>query len=386
MRPKRTAKPKLGRLEKIHPEDYWQNAADFQHWLAEADNLELLSEALGLELQPYGEDDALEHDSPEAPEEASEPEEDNADYGLFQVPEREERVLVTAQPGPIAASHLGHLITWAADESATTVVWVAAEFSATQAHTLQWLNQLGQGRVTFWGVEVELWRIGKNAMAANFRLVCSATDDESAELAESIAEVGSEADGAADRSTVNLEAEAIPEPEPLTALQQENLDFWHGLCDRMDRVGSLVKPGNPTPEVTMGFAIARAGFRLNAILDRDHQSLYTELLLSGADAHPHFYLLAHERELIADEIGLPLIWDDAGEQTCVIASTLTGVDLSDRDRWLHYQTWFCDCLERFYEVFFDRIKQLDAAGYQPLPHRPTESLTDALILPASHRS
>ena len=57
----------------------------------------------------------------------------------------------------------------------------------------------------------------------------------------------------------------------------------------------------------MGFAIARADFRLYAILDRDHRSLHTELLLSGVDAHPHFYLLAHERALVEDEIGYPLI-------------------------------------------------------------------------------
>jgi hypothetical protein len=50
MRPKRSAKPKLGRLKKIHPADYWQNAADFCQWLAEADNLELLGEALGFDL------------------------------------------------------------------------------------------------------------------------------------------------------------------------------------------------------------------------------------------------------------------------------------------------------------------------------------------------
>ena len=93
----------------------------------------------------------------------------------------------------------------------------------------------------------------------------------------------------------------------------------------VDRQGSLVKPGSPSTESTLGFAIARAGFRLNAILDRDHSSFYTELLLSGIDAQPHFHLLAQEREAIADAMGLPLIWDGTGEQACMVASTLTSV-------------------------------------------------------------
>jgi hypothetical protein len=356
MRPKQSAKPKLGRLEKIHPADYWQTADDFQHWLAEAENLELLSEALGFDLQPFEMDDA-----------ASE----RGDYGLFQTTEGDDLVLVAAQPGATEAQHLGHLITWAAAETVSTVVWIAADLAPDHSDALQWLNRISQGQVSFLGVEVELWCIGKNAMAVNFDQVCPPPEPVDAEAEDEDSGV----------------AEAVaPEPEPLTEVQQENLDFWSGLCERMDRLGSLVKPGNPTPAATMGFAIARAGFRLNAILDRDHRSLYTELLLSGIDAHPHFYLLAHERDLIADEIGLPLIWDESGEHTCVIASTLGEVDLANRDRWPAYQDWFCDCLERFYEVFFERIKQLDANGYHAMPHRNTAPLTDTLILPASHRS
>lgn len=364
MRPKPSAKPKLGRLEKMNPADYWQNAADFQHWLAEAENLELLSDALGLALTPLAEDEAAKDKSDTA-----------SDYGLFQDAETDQIVLVAAYPGVSETPQLGDLITGAALAEASTVVWIAAEFTAAHQQTLDWLNQLGQDQAQFLGVEVELWCIGKNAMAVNFN-----------PLQDSLGESEEGADeGSQPQASVAAEPEPEPEPEPLTEAQQANLDFWTGLCEQMDRLGSLVKPGNPTPESTMGFAIARAGFRLNAILDLDHRSLYTELLLSGIDAHAHFYLLAHERELIADEIGLPLIWDDSGEQTCVIACLLENVDFDNRDHWPHYQAWFCDCLERFYEVFFERIKQLDANGYHAMPRHRVEPLTDALILPASQR-
>lgn len=347
--PKRAAKPKLGRLEKLDPTDYWQTQADFQQWLTEAETLDLLSEAAGLSLDP-SDDDPL----PEL------------DYALLTEADSGALVLVAAHRSGADLSDLGQLLAWAAAENAATVVWVAPDFSASVALTLDWLNQSSE--VTFLGLTVELWQIGQTALAANFIPVCGAVDDDESEPeAEALEEA----------------VVSEPEPEPLTPLQQENVEFWSGLCDRMDRQGSLVKPGSPTPEVSMGFAIARAGFRLNAILDRDHGSLYTELLLSGIDAQPHFHLLAEEREAIADEMGLPLIWDGAGDQACMIASTLAAVDLGDRDRWPEYQAWFCDCLERFYEAFFDRIKRLDANGYQPLPKRA--SLTDTLVLPARPR-
>ncbi|MGG6241619.1 DUF4268 domain-containing protein [Nodosilinea sp. AN01ver1] len=349
--PKRSAKPKLGRLQKLDPTDYWQTQADFQQWLTDAETLELLSESVGLEL--------------------SLPETDEAQSEAFTLllEAESETVLLAGHLGTPEAADLGRLLSWAAKAKTTMVIWVAPAFSTDVGPTLDWLEQTSE--VMFVGVTVELWSIGKAAMAANFMPIYGAVDDSDAELEES-------ADAEADLPTE-------PEPEPLTELQQENLDFWSGLCDRLDRVGSLVKSGSPSIEATMGFAIARAGFRLNAILDRDHNSLYTELLLSGIDAQPHFHLLAQEREAIADNIGLPLIWDGAGDQICMVASALTDVDLGDRGLWPTYQAWFCDCLERFYETFFDRIKQLDANSYQPLPRHRATDLNDALILPAQPR-
>jgi hypothetical protein len=353
--PKRSAKPKLGRLEKLDPPDYWQTQADFQQWLIDPETLELLGEATGLKLT-----------MPDADPQPN-------DYALLLDAATETPVLVVAALGVPKAADLGQLLAVAAAETVGTVVWVAPAFAADLATTLDWLNLISE--VAFLGLTVELWQIGKTAMAANFIPISGELEDSAADLGdEPLAETIAEAP----------EPEA-PEPEPLTELQQENLDFWSGLCDRMDRQGSQVKPGSPSTEATMGFAIARAGFRLNAILDRDHHSLYTELLLSGIDAQPHFHLLAEERDAIADAIGLPLIWDGAGEQACMVASALTEVDLTHRDSWPDYQRWFCNCLERFYEVFFDRIKQLDANGYQPRPRQRTASETDALILPARSR-
>ncbi|PSN12766.1 hypothetical protein C7293_18780 [filamentous cyanobacterium CCT1] len=351
--PKRSAKPKLGRLQKLDPTDYWQTQADLQQWLTESETLELLSEAVGLELSLP--------DTDEAQTEA---------YTLLLEADGEV-ALVAGYLGTPEAADLGSLLAWAAAAEATMVIWVAPAFAADVCHTLDWLEQASE--TMFLGVTVELWSIGKAAMAANFMPICGAVDDSDAELEES-----EDAEAEADLPTE-------PEPEPLTELQQENLDFWSGLCDRLDRVGSLVKAGSPSIESTMGFAIARAGFRLNAILDRDHNSLYTELLLSGIDAQPHFHLLAQDREAIADDIGLPLIWDGAGDQTCIVATALADVDLGDRNLWPTYQAWFCDCLERFYEAFFDRIKQLDANSYQPLPRHQATDLNNALILPAQPR-
>lgn len=356
--PKRSAKPKLGRLEKLDPTDYWQTQADFQQWLTDEETLELLGESVGLGF-------SLTADQPVE------------GYTLLTEDNTAATVLVAAHLDAPTAADLGLLLAWAAAEDAAIVLWVAPEFSAEAVLTVDWLNQTSE--ITFLGLTVDLWRIGKAAMAANFIPTCGAVEDDGETQDEE-----DEADPPPD-AMLPEDPPREPEPEPLSELQQENLDFWTGLCDRMDRRGTLVKPGSPATAATMGFAIARAGFRLNTILDRDHGSLYTELLLSGIDAQPHFHLLAQEREAIADQVGVPLIWDGAGDDACMVACTLAEVELDNRDRWPDYQAWFCDCLERFYEAFFDRIKRVDAAAYQPLPRSRRESYGETLILPEQAR-
>ena len=350
MQPRKSTKPPLGRLEKIDLEDYWQAEADFITWLAEADNLELLGESLGLEL------DAL----PEASQ--------ASDFYFFcREATLDQPVLVACQLEAAEIDQVGSLLAAAAEVEAAAIVWVARSFEAESQVALDWLNQIAP-EVDFWAVTVELWRIGKKAMAANFSPICSPYLEEVLDAEEE-----------------ELEPEPEPEPEPLSETEQENLDFWSGLSTALDQRGSIVKPGAASPQTAMGFAIARAGFRLWASIDRDRNQLRVELRLLDEDAHPHFCLLAHERELIHDEMGFPLAWDDADQSKCAIYCILTEVDMGDREHWSDYRSWFCETLERFHEVFGDRIKTLDANTYEPLPDYSFDP-RNAVILPVDART
>lgn len=347
-----SSRPPLGRLEKIDLSTYWQGEdTDFTPWLAQADNLKILGDALGMELEVVTEDQRA---------------------GSFPVDLlcRDQTsgrwVLVENQLDATDFSHLGRLITYAAALDACNVVWIASHFSPEHRAALEWLNRVTQEEVIFFGLEIELWRIGSSAMAVNFNPVAQPTQWDiplpSAEPVETVEEIVE---------------------EPLSETEQQNLDFWNGLCRHLERRGSIVKPGAPEVKEVMGFAIGRAGFRLYASIDREDNCLYIELLLSGEDAQPHFYLLAEERADIEAELEMALAWDDqAGEKACAIYCTFPQASLEDVDRWPDYYHWFCNCLEHFHEVFADRIKHLNATDYQPLPDYGFNPLHGSLILPS----
>lgn len=116
----------LGQMKRRDAADLWKHEGyDFTPWLATADNIGRLADALGIELQveatevPVGpfSADILAKDS------------DN-NY-----------VVIENQFGKTDHDHLGKILTYAATLGATAVVWLAEHFTDEHRKTIEWLNE-----------------------------------------------------------------------------------------------------------------------------------------------------------------------------------------------------------------------------------------------------
>jgi Domain of unknown function (DUF4268) len=349
MKSKPSQKIPLGRLEKVDIHTCWSgDREEFTIWLTQAENIEMLAEALDMELEVVSPD-----------------QEDAAIVILCHDPINDRQILITHQLETSDSAHLGQALSSMAILQAPTVILLAGEITDEHRSALNWLNQMTLPEFQFFGVELELWRIGKS-MAPKFNLVVQPPEWIELPLVEPAEE-----------------PEPEPEPEPLTEKQLQNLEFWRGLCHQLERRGSIVKPSDPSTESTMSFAIGRAGFRLYTQINKELNSLTTGLLLSGEDAKPYLYLLEEEREAIEAEIGVALQWDDSGDsKVCYVYCTLDGIDFNDRDRWNDYYQWFCFYLEQFHEVLGDRVKRLNANEYRPRPDYSFNPLQSSATVPS----
>ena len=141
----------LGKLEKVDLRTVWTNeAADFTPWLAEEGNLERLADIIGLDLEL------------EATEKSVGP--FSADI-LCKDTVNDQWVLVENQLERTDHRHLGQLLTYAAGLNAVTVVWIAERFTEEHRAALDWLNEITGEGTDFFGLEIELWRIGKSPAA-----------------------------------------------------------------------------------------------------------------------------------------------------------------------------------------------------------------------------
>jgi hypothetical protein len=80
-------------------------------------------------------------------------------------------VLIENQLERTDHSHLGQLLTYASGLEAVTIVRIAARFTEEHRSTLDWLNKITNESFHFFGLEVELWRIGSSAPAPKFNIV-----------------------------------------------------------------------------------------------------------------------------------------------------------------------------------------------------------------------
>jgi len=59
---------------------------------------------------------------------------------------------------------------------AVTIVRIAAKFTDDHRATLDWLNQITGNKFRFFGLEVELWRIGTSPAAPRFNIISKPND------------------------------------------------------------------------------------------------------------------------------------------------------------------------------------------------------------------
>lgn len=321
----------LGKLVKVDLRDIWMSEAiHFTPWLAREENLLTLGETLGLELEL------------EAQERSVGP--FRADI-LCKDIGTNNWVLIENQLERTDHSHLGQLLTYASGLEAVTIVWIAARFTEEHRSTLDWLNRITDESFRFFGVEVELWRIGESAAAPRFNIVSKPNNW---------------------NKLVTQAARAIDESE-LTTTKALQLDYWTALGSvLMAKGGPLAKERKPQPQSWMSYSIGRSGFGVNASMVRPKRQVRAELYISNADAKPFFHLLHEQKPEVESELGYALDWDELPDgRDTRISIALNEVDPEDQEDWSRQHDWLTTRLNELYRVFVNRVRGLNASDWTP---------------------
>ena len=317
----------MGRLERVELRDIWiSEATSFTPWLARPENISILSETLNIDLEL------------EAQERAVGP--FRADL-LCKDIGTDRWVLIENQLERTDHTHLGQLLTYASGLEAVTIIWIAARFTEEHRSTLDWLNKITNESFRFFGLEVELWRIGASPAAPKFNIVSKPN-----EWSLSVAKA----------------ARVIDDGEQSeTRVMQEK--YWVALNAKLEAIGGPVSGKcKPQPQSWMHYRIGRSYMGIGGAMNSQKKQIRAELYLQGPPAKTFFKLLNDQKAEIERELGYPLEWQELPDgQDSRIAIFLNDADPADEADWPRQHDWLAKRLNEMHRVFAPRVRDLEMA-------------------------
>ena len=314
-----TNKP-LSKLERVPLREAWKHeAGDFTPWLAEPANLDALAQALDIsELQLVATEYSV---------------------GGFKLDilcaDGDQKVVIENQLAETDHRHLGQILSYAAGVGARKVIWIAESFRIEHMAALQFLNENTTDDLSFFGVQIELWRIGDSPLAPKFEVLVKPND---------WVKAGRE------------RARAIDDESPIKQLQRE---FWIALVDRLAESAPQIRPQKPLPQHWLNNSIGRAGFALNITANTRDERLSVELWLTGPRAKEHFANLLPQKQSIEAALAFELDWQELPHaQACRIASWYKDASIEDQSRWGEYLDWIAQRLVKMDAVLRPLVKAL----------------------------
>ena len=311
----------LGTLEKVDLRTIWPNeASDFTPWLQQ--HLEVLGDDLGMELQ------LREREAP---------------VGGFSLDllanelGRGRSVVIENQLTVTNHDHLGKLLTYAAGYDAGVVIWLAQEIREEHRQALDWLNQRTDTNTEFFGVVVELLKIGGSQPAPNFKLVAFPNDWRKTNI-DSAGAAGTSELGEAYRRYFQDLIDRLREDHKFTGARKAQAQNWYAF---------------------------QSGFR---------GITYTNTFPSGGQARVNLYIeqggveankslfdaLANGKQSSEAEIGEALEWEGPGNRRAayVIFSSRPESIQDDPQTLEEIKNWSIERLLKFKKVFGPRLAEL----------------------------
>jgi hypothetical protein len=311
----------LGKLEKVEIRRVWaKEDANFTPWLAQEENIALLGEELNIELEVQGQEENV------GPF--------RADI-LCKDMANERFVLIENQFGKTDHTHLGQIMTYASGLKALTVVWIAEKFVDEHRAALDWLNNITDDSVEFFGIEIELYKIGESAPAPMFNIVSKPND-----WSKSVKR--------------NAESGALTETK---ILQQE---YWQALKDFSEKNKAIYKMQKPLPQHWTNISIGRSKFHLSALANTYKKNISVILLVYGDDSVERFRKLKEIYEADSKENLSPEIeWaEKEGQKDQSVRYTIQNTNPADKNDWSRQHKLLKEWIEKFHNYFKDKIKEL----------------------------
>lgn len=302
----------LGKIKKITDlRSVWAHEEyDFSQWLAEEENLALLSDAVGIDIM------LEELESPVG----------GFSVDLYASEEGTGRkIIIENQLEDTNHDHLGKIITYASGKDASVVVWIVKRARDEHRQAIEWLNQHTDEQIGFFLVEIELWQIDDSAYAPMFKVVERPND-----WAKEIKKVS---------ATSN-------------ATQQARLEYWtafNNYAFANKAFAKEFKQRKPSTDCWMSLSIGTSACGMSILRLQQQSQVGVELYIN--DDKELFRSLYERKAEIEADVGAELDWRELPEKKASRILIKRDANLTDEQEWPQQFDWVMDKLVKMKKAF-----------------------------------
>ncbi len=312
---------KIAKLNKVELRGHWTHEAhDFTKWLSEPENLELLSDEIGVGIELV---------------------QVEANVGRYNVDilAKEEntskKIIIENQLETTDHSHLGQLITYAAGLEAEYIIWLVREAREEHQEAVDWLNEHTDEKLNFFLVVVELWQIGNSDPAVKFSVVSRPNDWKKTVM-------GSGVDG---------------EQSETKSMQ---FDFWQKLRGYASRQYPELKLRKPAAQHWYDISIGRSDCHVCLTVLSREDKVGCELYIQNSKEL--FTKLRQQKNVIEKDLGLEgkIDWQELPERKASRIRTFVPFDFDDDKTWDKAFQWLGQTAITFKKTFSKNWNQASA--------------------------
>ena len=291
----------LGKIERIDDlRTIWQHEArDFTKWLAQEENLALLSDTIGIDIVLEERESAV----------------GDFNVDLYATEEGSGRkIIIENQLEDTNHDHLGKIITYASGKGAEVIIWIVKHARDEHKQAIEWLNQHTDENVGFFLVEIELWRINDSLPAPKFNIIEKPNDW----------------------------AKTMKVVDSLSAHQKMQLEFWQAFADYAYKREDFKKnfsQRKAQPQHWYSVSVGSSIYHISFTINTQKKKIGSEIYFSN-DKDMFERFKAHTDE-IEQELGVKAEWRTATKD-CRILILNDGDAKKGPDAWKAYFDWFCD--------------------------------------------
>jgi len=289
----------LGTLKELKDlRNVWPNEAkDFTPWLAEEENMEILSEAVGLDITI---------------------DETESNVGDFNVDiyasetGTDRKIIIENQLGDTNHDHLGKLITYASGKSADVIIWVVKHAREEHKAAIEWLNNHTDDKIEFFLCEIKLYKIGNSEPAVKFEVV-EKPNDWSKEIKNS---------------------------DFNNPTRQARLEYWMAFIEYAYKNKSYAAQFNKRKATTdhwMDLSIGSSSCHLSVSQVRKRNSIVVELYIN--EDKDLFNTLELNKKAIETECEFALDWRALPDKKASRIIVEKSFNLDDKDQWPEQFNW-----------------------------------------------